>query len=150
MIESEGALLEYRRTSVTNLLRDFMTCSHEFKPWKEMSDKVWQNITNVRLFFFSCRDKEKANKAQETVECVVELTQKFQDAVLIVRDKVRGDMSTVEASLSFTSHAEKMVLLQREWSAKVKYAQVIVITQKAEFFPRELYAFLGSSIHFPN
>ena len=69
--------------------------------------------------FFSCRDKEKADRAQETVFRVDELTQKFQDAVLIVQEKVRVDASTVEASLQFMSCVEKMVLLQKEWSTKV-------------------------------
>jgi hypothetical protein len=67
----------------------------------------------------SCRDKEKEDKAQETILYVGELTQKFHDAVLIVQEKVRADASTVEASLHFMSCVEKMVLLQREWSTKV-------------------------------
>lgn len=70
---------------------------------------------------FSCRDKEKADKAQETVFSVGELTQKFQDAVLVVQEKVRADTSTVDLSLHFMSCVEKMVLLQREWSTKVQY-----------------------------
>ena len=69
----------------------------------------------------SCRDKEKAEKAQETVLYIGKLTQKFQDAVLIVQEEVRTDASTVEASLHFMSCVEKMVLLQREWSTKVLY-----------------------------
>lgn len=67
----------------------------------------------------SCRDKEKEDKAQETILYVGELTQKFHDAVLIVQEKVRADTGTVEASLHFMSCVEKMVLLQREWSTKV-------------------------------
>ncbi|XP_028412831.1 uncharacterized protein LOC114535726 isoform X1 [Dendronephthya gigantea] len=66
-----------------------------------------------------CRDKEKADKAQETVLFVDELTQKFQNAVLIVQEKVRADAGTIEESLHFMSCVEKMVLLQREWSTKV-------------------------------
>jgi hypothetical protein len=72
-------------------------------------------------FSLSCRDKEKAEKAQGTVMYVGELTQKFQDAVLIVQEKVRSETSTIEAGLHFMSCVEKMVLLQREWSTKVSY-----------------------------
>ena len=71
------------------------------------------------IFTTSCRDREKADKAQETVLVVDKLTQKFQNAVLIVQEKVRADAGTIEESLHFMSCVEKMVLLQREWSTKV-------------------------------
>lgn len=94
---------------------------------------------------FSCRDKEKADRAQETVFRVDELTQKFQDAVLIVQEKVRADASTVEASLHFMSCVEKMVLLQREWSTKV-YSVLYLVSSECKLLnhqPSSFPVFVG-------